>query len=281
MRNNTLRSRVSLGLAYSVVVVACLVFLAPFVYLVSTALKNEAQLLSQPRAFFPAPLHPMNFVTVFVKFNVVRYFANTIVVAVGSVAGNVIVSTMAGYALARMQYRGRELVFMLTLSCMFMPLFLIIIPRFIVFKELGMIGTLLPLIVPSALGSPFCIFLMRQYLRGIPMDLNEAARIDGCGELGIYARIIMPLCRPAVATIVIFTTQWRWNEFIEPLIYLPNEKLYTITMGLYTVLGQSAEDITIHLVMAFLILSIIPILAIFAAAQKQFVEGVSHTGLKG
>jgi multiple sugar transport system permease protein len=90
----------------------------------------------------------------------------------------------------------------------------------------------------------------------------------------------MPLCRAAVATIVIFTTQWRWNEFIEPLIYLPNEKLYTITMGLYMILGQSAEDITIHLVMAFLILSILPILAVFAAAQKQFVEGVSHTGLK-
>jgi multiple sugar transport system permease protein len=281
MRNNILRTRASLGLAYAVVVLVCLAFVAPFVYLLSTSLKNEAQLLSQPRAFFPLPLHPVNFVTVFVKFNVVRYFANTILVVVGSVVGNVIVSTLAGYALARMKYRGRELVFMLTLSCMFMPLFLIIIPRFIVFKELGMIGTLLPLIVPSALGSPFCIFLMRQYLRGIPMDLNEAARIDGCGELGIYSRIIMPLCRPAVATIVIFTTQWRWNEFIEPLIYLPNEKLYTITMGLYTVLGQSAEDITIHLVMAFLILSIIPILAVFAAAQKQFVEGVSHTGLKG
>jgi len=281
MSVNVLKSRVSRWAAYAAVLAVCVVFLAPFVYLVSTALKDEVQLLRQPRAFFPAPLHFRNFATVFVQFNVIRYFWNTILVVVGSVAGNVIVSTLAGYALARMQYRGRELVFLLTLSCMFMPLFLIIIPRFIVFKSLGMIGTLLPLIVPSALGSPFCIFLMRQYLRGIPMDLNEAARIDGCGELAIYARIIMPLCRSAVATIVIFTTQWRWNEFIEPLIYLPNEKLYTITMGLYAVLGQSAEDITIHLVMAFLILSILPILAVFAAAQKQFVEGVSHTGLKG
>ena len=281
MRTTSLTSRASRFAAYAAVIVVCAVFASPFVYLFSTALKDEVQLLNQPRAFFPAPLHFRNFVTVFERFNVVRYFANTVLVVVGSVAGNVIVSTLAGYALSRMQYRGRELVFLLTLACMFMPLFLIIIPRFIVFKHLGMIGTLLPLIVPSALGSPFCIFLMRQYLRGIPMDLNEAARIDGCGELRIYARIIMPLCRAAVATIVIFTTQWRWNEFIEPLIYLPNEKLYTITMGLYTVLGQSAEDITIHLVMAFLILSILPILAVFAAAQKQFVEGVSHTGLKG
>jgi multiple sugar transport system permease protein len=274
-------SPASRWIAYAAVVLVCAVFFSPFVYLFSTALKNEVQLLSQPRAFFPAPLHFRNFAVVFGRFDVVRYFTNTLLVVVFSVAGNAIVSTLTGYALSRMEWRGRELVFMLTLSCMFMPLFLIIIPRFIVFKHLGMIGTLLPLIVPSAFGSPFCIFLMRQYLRGIPMDLNEAARIDGCGELGIYARIIMPLCRPALATIVIFTTQWRWNDFIEPLIYLPNAKLFTITMGLYTVLGQSAEDITIHLVMAFLILSILPIVAIFALAQKQFVEGVSHTGLKG
>jgi multiple sugar transport system permease protein len=280
MSVGSLRTPWSRVAAYAAVILVSLAFASPFVYLLSTSLKDEAQLLNQPREFFPAPLHFRNFLTVFERFDVLRYFANTFVVVIGSVAGNVIVSTLAGYALARLQYRGRELVFLLTLACMFMPLFLIIIPRFIVFQRLGMIGTLLPLIVPSALGSPFCIFLMRQYLRGIPMDLNEAARIDGCGELRIYARIIMPLCRAAVATIVIFTTQWRWNEFIEPLIYLPNEKLYTITMGLYMILGQSAEDITIHLVMAFLILSILPILAVFAAAQKQFVEGVSHTGLK-
>lgn len=280
MAVKTFTSSVSRVAAYAVVALVCLAFLSPFVYLFSTALKDEVQLLRQPRAFFPAPLHIENFLVVFQRFDVLKYFYNTILVVVFSVVGNLIVSTLAGYALSRMEYRGRELVFMLTLSCMFMPLFLIIIPRFIIFRNLGMIGSLLPLILPSALGSPFCIFLMRQYLRGIPLDLNEAARIDGCGELRIYARIIMPLCRPALATIVIFTTQWRWNDFIEPLIYLPNEKLFTITMGLYTVLGQSAEDITIHLVMAFLILSILPILLVFALAQKQFVEGVSHTGLK-
>lgn len=267
-------------ITYAVVLIICLIFFSPFVYLFSTALKDEVQLLRQPREFFPMPMHFENFVKVFQQYDVEKYFSNTITVVIFSILGNLIVSTLAGYALSRIEYRGREVIFILTLSCMFMPLFLIIIPRFLIFKQLGMIGTLLPLIIPSAFGSPFCIFLIRQFLRGIPMDLSEAARIDGCSEFGIYGRIIMPLCKPALAAIIIFTTQWRWNDFIEPLIYLQSEKLYTITMGLYTILGQSAEDITIHLVMTFLILSILPIIIIFVIAQKQFVEGVAHTGLK-
>ena len=113
------------------------------------------------------------------------------------------------------------------------------------------------------------------------MDLSDAARIDGCEEFDIYWRIIMPLCTPIIITIIIFTTQWRWNDFIEPLIYLQNEKHYTVTMGLYTILGQSGEEISIHYVMTFLFLSILPILAIFMVAQRYFVEGVTHSGLKG
>ncbi|NOY07485.1 MAG: carbohydrate ABC transporter permease [Spirochaetes bacterium] len=270
-----------LFITYAVVILVSLLFFSPFVYLLSTALKDEVQLLMQPRVFFPLPMHFENFVKVFQQYDIVRYFSNTITVAIFSILGNLIVSTLAGYALSRIEYRGREVIFILTLSCMFIPLFLIIIPRFLIFKKLGMIGTLLPLIIPSAFGSPFSIFLMRQFLRGIPMDLSEAARIDGCSEFGIYGRIIMPLCKPVIATIIIFTAQWRWNDFIEPLIYLQNEKLYTITMGLYTVLGLSAEDITTNLVMTFVILSILPIIIIFVFAQKLFIEGVAHTGLKG
>ncbi|WP_455383410.1 carbohydrate ABC transporter permease [Salinispira pacifica] len=281
--NTTLAIRRPIGtlLRHAIVIIVALVFFSPFVYLFSTALKSSRQLLTIPRAFFPAPLHFENFITIFQKYAVGTYFLNTFLVVVFSIVGNVIVTTLTAYALARMWFRGRELLFTLTLSCMFMPLFLIIIPRFLIFKQLGMIGTLLPLIVPSALGSPFCIFLMRQYLRSIPMELSEAAYIDGCSELRIYAQIIMPLSRPAIATVIIFTTQWRWNDFIEPLIYLQNQKLYTITMGLYTILGTSAEEINIHLVMTFLIISVLPIIAIFLLAQKQFVAGMAHTGLKG
>ncbi len=266
---------------YLIIITVCVIFFMPFVYLASTALKDVNQLLNQPRAFFPWPLHFENFAHVFQKYDIVKYFSNTIIVVISCIAGNIIVSTLAGYALSRVFFRGREVIFMLTLSCMFMPLFLLIVPRFLIFQKLGMLNSLLPLIVPGALGSPFCIFLARQFMRGIPMDLSDAARIDGCHEFDIYWKIIMPLCTPIVVTIVIFTTQWRWNDFIEPLIYLQNEKHYTVTMGLYTILGQSAEEISIHYVMSFLILSILPILAVFLAAQRYFVEGVTHSGLKG
>lgn len=261
-------------------ILVCLVFVSPFVYLVSTALKSELQVITQPRILFPLPLHFENFFKVLTRYPIGKYLWNTFVVVIFSIIGNIIVSTMTGYALSRMEFKGRELLFNLTLACMFMPLFLIIIPRFLVFKNLGMIGTLLPLILPSAFGSPFCIFLMRQFLRGIPMSLSEAARIDGCSEFRIYSRIIMPLAGPAIATIVIFTTQWRWNEFIEPLIYLQSEKLYTITMGLYSVIGMAAEEINTHLVMAFVILAVMPILIIFVIAQRWFVEGISSSGIK-
>lgn len=266
---------------YAAITVVCLVFFMPFVYLVSTALKDVSQLLNQPRAFFPMPFHFENFVYVFQKYDIAKYFMNTFIVVICCIGGNIIVSTLAGYALSRIYFRGREVLFMFTLSCMFMPLFLLIIPRFLIFQKLGMLNSLLPLIIPGALGSPFCIFLARQFMRGIPMDLSDAARIDGCNEFDIYWRVIMPLCTPIIITIIIFTTQWRWNDFIEPLIYLQNEKHYTVTMGLYTILGQSGEEISVHYVMTFLILSILPILAIFMVAQRYFVEGVTHSGLKG
>jgi multiple sugar transport system permease protein len=266
--------------SYAVVGLVCLAFFLPFIFMISNSLKSAAQIMTRPRDLFALPLHPENFLTIFAKFNLPLYFLNTFVVVAGCIAGTVLTSTMAGYALARLNFRGRELVFMLTLSCMFMPLFLIIIPRFIIFKNAGILNSLLPLIVPSLFGSPFCIFLVRQFLRSIPMELSEAAVIDGCREWRIYRSIIMPLMTPIVATIVIFVTQWRWNEFIEPLIYTQSEKLFTITMGLYLVMGLGGEEVSLHLVMSFLIVSVLPIVAVFLAAQRYFIEGVSHTGLK-
>ena len=265
---------------YTVMIIVCFIFFSPFIYLLSTALKNEVQIITMPRVLFPFPLHFENFTKVITQYPIGKYLWNTLIVVFFSILGNIFVSTLTGYALSRIEFKGRELLFNLTLACMFMPLFLIIIPRFLIFKILGMIGTLMPLILPSAFGSPFCIFLMRQFLRGIPMSLSEAARIDGCSEFRIYSQIIMPLAGPAIATIIIFTTQWRWNEFIEPLIYLQSEKLYTITMGLYTVIGMAAEEINTHLVMAFVILAVMPILIIFVIAQKWFVEGISSSGIK-
>jgi len=268
-------------LKYALVILICAAFVAPFFYAISTSLKSQVQMMQQPRAFFPAPLHFENYLEVFNRYAVVRYFRNTLIVVGAVLLFNLLVSSFAGYALSRIQWKGREFLFLVTVSTMFMPLFLLLLPRFLIFKELGMLGTLLPLIIAPALGSPTSIFLMRQYYRSIPMDLSEAAMIDGCSEFGIYWRIILPLTKPALATIAIFTVRWRWNDFIQPLIYLQSEKLYTVTMGLYTIMGTSAEEINIHHVMAFVVMSIAPMILIFLVAQRHFVEGSTHTGLKG
>ncbi|MFO7731057.1 MAG: carbohydrate ABC transporter permease [Spirochaetia bacterium] len=268
-------------LKYALVILICAAFVAPFFYAISTSLKSQIQMMQQPRAFFPAPLHFENYIEVFNRYAVVRYFRNTLIVVGAVLVFNLLVSSFAGYALSRIQWKGREFLFLVTVSTMFMPLFLLLLPRFLIFKELGMLETLLPLIIAPALGSPTSIFLMRQYYRSIPMDLSEAAMIDGCTEFGIYWRIILPLTKPALATIAIFTVRWRWNDFIQPLIYLQSEKLYTVTMGLYTIMGTSAEEINIHHVMAFVIMSIAPMILIFLIAQRHFVEGSTHTGLKG
>jgi ABC-type glycerol-3-phosphate transport system permease component len=281
MQSAIMRRKIQLTRNHVVIGVVAVIFISPFIFLVSTALKSQTQMLLQPRALFPLPLHFENFLTILESYPVGRYFANTLTVVLFAIIGNVIVSTLAGYALSRIRFKGREFIFVLTLSCMFMPLFLLIIPRFVIFNHLGMIGTLLPLILPSAFGSPFCIFLVRQYLRGVPMDLSEAAYIDGCSEFRIYAQIMLPLMKPIIATVVIFTMQWRWNDFVEPLIYLTSEKLYTITMGIYQILGTGAEEVSTHLVMGFIILGIAPIVVVFVLAQRHFTQGISHTGLKG
>lgn len=276
-----IRDKSTRYLVTALAILVAVLFFSPFVYLFSTALKSVQQLMLQPRALFPRPLHPENFITVVQNYDIGKYLRNTVLVVIGAVAGNLVVSTLAGYALSRLKFRGREVIFTISLACMFMPMFLFTVPRFLVFRQLGLIGTLWPLILPAAFGSPFTIFLVRQYLRSIPIELNEAAKVDGCTEFGTYARIIMPLSTPVIATVTIFTVQWRWNNFIEPLIYLPSERLYTITMGLYTVLGTAAEEINIHQVMAFLIIAIMPIVAVFLVAQRQFVEGTATSGLKG
>jgi len=265
---------------FAVLTLLSLSFAFPLVWLLSTALKNGAQIYSKPTAFFPLPLHWSNFADVFRQYGMLRYVKNTLIIVAASTAGNISASSMAAYALARLRFRGREAIFFATLSCMFIPGFLLIVPRFVIFKNIGLIGTLLPVILPPALGTPFSVFMLRQFFRAIPPELSEAARIDGCNEYRICFQIIAPLAKPAFITLVIFNTQWRWNEFLAPLIYLTDERLHTITLGLYKIMGLDAEEPTTHMVMAAVALSIVPIVVMFLIFQRYFVEGLSHVGMK-
>jgi multiple sugar transport system permease protein len=205
-----------------------------------------------------------------------RYLATSFSLALLCIVFTILSCTLAGYAFARLEWPGRGLCFALLLGTMMLPPQVTMVPQFILVRWIGWYDTLLPLWVPALFGGPFFIFLVRQFLRNIPLDLEDAARIDGCGFLRIYWHVMLPLIRPVIATIAIFTFLWTWNNFIGPLIYLNDERLFPLALGLFRFNLRSGGDVT--LMMAGAVLMTLPVLALFALLQRQFVQGVTLTG---
>jgi len=208
-------------------------------------------------------------------------FANTIVVTILSVVGQVISCSLVGYAFARLRFRGREPGFILMLSTMMLPAQVTMIPMFILFRWLGWIDTILPLVVPMFFGTPFYIFMFRQFFAQVPQALVEAARIDGCGHIGIWWRIMLPMCRPVIAITAIFVFIFVWNDFLGPLIYLHSEEHMTLAVALNQFRNQYGDFRDMNLLMAASIVTMIPCILLFFAAQKQFIGGLSLGAVKG
>lgn len=208
-----------------------------------------------------------------------RYIFNSVLLVVLNVAGQLLACSMAAFALARLDWPGREAIFGLILATMMLPGVVVLVPQFLVFKTLGWYGTLLPLWVPAFAGSAFFIFMLRQFMMQLPRDLEEAARIDGCSWFGTYWRIILPLMRPALAAVAIFTFMGTWNEFMGPLIYLGDERQFPLSLGLYGFRQERGSDF--NMLMAASTMMTLPAIVLFFAAQRYFIEGVTLTGLKG
>lgn len=208
-------------------------------------------------------------------------FANTVMITTLSVVGQVISCSMAGYAFARLRFRGRKATFAVMVATMMLPAQVTMIPMFILFRWLGWIDTLLPLVVPMLFGGPFYIFMFRQFFAQIPETLVEAARIDGCSHLGIWWRIMLPVCRPVIAITAIFTFIFVWNDFLGPLIYLHSEEQMTLAVTLNSFKNQYGDFRDAHWLMAASIVTMIPCLALFLAAQRQFVSGLTLGAVKG
>lgn len=208
-----------------------------------------------------------------------RYVGNSLYLAVLTILGQTLSCSLVAYAFARLRWPGRDLLFGLLLATMMLPGQVTMIPVFMVFRELGWYNTLRPLWVPSFLGSAFFIFMLRQFMRSIPVDLEEAARIDGCGLLGIYWRIILPLVKPALAAVGIFTFMGTWNDFMGPLIYVNDQRLYPLALGLFDFRTEHGGEF--GLLMAASTLMTAPVIALFFAAQRYFIQGVTLTGIKG
>jgi multiple sugar transport system permease protein len=208
------------------------------------------------------------------------YLANTLLVAVLGVLGTVASSALVAYGLSRIRWKGRDTLFNLTLSTMMVPFPVLMIPLYGVFRELGWIGTLLPLWVPAFFGSAFNVFLLRQFFMTIPTELSDAARIDGCSEFGIFWRVILPLARPALAVVALFHFLFVWNDFLGPLIFLTEPETFTMALGLQQYQSQHGGS-EWHLLMGASALLVVPIIVLFFFAQKTFIQGISTTGMGG
>jgi len=278
------RSRISSAqvLSYIILVAGSAMMLVPFYWLVSTSLKTLRNVYVFPIQWWPDPIRWQNYTELFVFAPVARYFRNTLILVLFNTIGAVLSSAIAAYSFARLRFRGRDILFSANLAMIMLPFAVVMVPTYVLFTTLGWVGTFLPLIVPQYFGGPISIFMLRQFFRTIPMELEDAALIDGASRPRIFFQIILPLARPAVVVLTIQAILYNWNNFLEPLIYLTNRDLYTLALGVNS-LGMYMPGVpdTVHYQMALSTLMVLPPVIVYFLAQRAFVTGIVLTGLKG
>ncbi len=261
--------------------------LLPVIWMVSTSFKTPTEVFAVPPIWIPSPLHWENYPKAWTisgmyaseGITFTTYTINTLIIAISGCLGVTFTSSLVAFAFARLRFPGRGPLFLLCLATMMIPTQVTMIPTFILFKSIGWYDTFYPLIVPAFLGGgAYNIFLMRQFFMSIPYEMDEAAKIDGCTNLGVYWRILLPLCKPALTTVAVFSFVWNWNDFINPLIYLDSNSKKTLALGLTNFVSLYGQDY--HLLMAASLLIVIPLVAIFLVGQRYFIQGIATTGLK-
>lgn len=273
------RKRISLSLllTYAILIVGAIVVVYPFAYMVANSLKTGREIMHAPRQLIPSEPTLRGYEGVFEELNVLLLFRNTLIVAISVTLENVFLSALAGYAFAKIPFPGRDKIFAFMLLTMMIPGVLFLIPTYVLMYNLGWVGRFEALIIPGAV-SVFNIFLVRQFISGIPDELIEAARIDGARETTIFRRIILPLVRPALGTVAILTFMGSWNDFMGPLLYLNRPDRWTLQLGLLqfrgTVPGENAEQIW-----ALTTLITLPILVMYFFIQEQFVKAFANVSL--
>lgn len=256
-----------------------LVFAFPFVWMILTSFKTAREINAIPPTVLPHLWTFDNYQQAVTYIPFLRYAWNTLIISGGCVAGTVISCSLVAFSFSRVRWHGREALFLLVLSTMLLPSEITLIPLYIIFKNFGWVGSYAPLMVPSFFGSAFFIFLLRQFFRTIPLELDEAARIDGAGYVTIFVRIILPLARPALAVVVLLTFLQKWTDFLAPLIYLNDPGTFTLSLGLQQF--QSIHNTLWGPLMAASTLFMLPVIALFMAAQKTFISGITLGGVKG
>jgi ABC-type glycerol-3-phosphate transport system permease component len=264
---------------YLALTLVAVILMTPLYWMITTAVKSHEQTFTIPPQWVPNPIQWDNFSKVFQEVPFGRFVINTLIIVFWNVIGQVFSTTLIAYGFARLRFPFRDKLFLLLLSTLMIPYQITLVPRFILFSKMGWINTYLPLIVPAFTGNPFLIFMVRQYMMSIPMDLDEAATIDGANRWQILWKVIMPLCTPVLALVVVFTFTGVWNDFMSPLIYLNDPDKFTVTLGLNFFRG--AKETCWELLMAASLMSTLPPLLVFFFAQRKLVGGIASTGLKG
>lgn len=257
-----------------------LLFAFPWYWMISTSLKLPEIIYQWPPQWIPNPVTFQAYPAALYDASMVRYALNTLIVAVPTIIGSLISNTMAAYGFSRVDWPGRDKVFILVLATMMLPYQVTMIPVFLIFNKFGLVGTFWPLILPSFFASGWFTFLLRQFFMTIPGEMFDAARIDGCSEMRILAQIVLPLAKPALAVVALFSFLGSWNDFMGPLIYLSDKEMYTISIGLMG-LRQVYGGTNWALLMAGSTMAVLPIVILFFFTQRTFIEGISLTGVKG
>ncbi|WP_066190270.1 MULTISPECIES: carbohydrate ABC transporter permease [Gracilibacillus] len=262
---------------YVILILLSVIMLFPILWVVSSSLKTGSELFAWPPTIFPAEVTFENYFSAFREANFGRYFFNTVFVTVIATLITLLINTMAGYALAKFKFRGSTIILILFLSTLMIPLEALMIPMFLVLKTLGLYNSIWGIIIPPA-ATPTGVFLIRQYILSLPDEMIEAAKIDGANEWQIFTRIIIPLAKPVIATLTIFSVMWRWQDYIWPLIAISDTRLYTLELALANFVGEYSVDWGPLLAMA--VVTMVPMIIIFLFFQRFFVQGIMVAGLK-
>jgi ABC-type glycerol-3-phosphate transport system permease component len=283
MANPTLgwgaRRKASQLAAATLLISGAIIFLIPFVWMASSSLKPNYEILAVPPTLWPSELRWANYVEALTYVPFDRYAFNTLVISGVTIIGHLFSCTLIAYGFARLRAPGRNLLFVAVLATMMLPYPVTMVPLYMLFNALGWINTFLPLTAPAFFGSPFYIFLLRQFFLTLPRELEDAAHIDGANLGQILWHVILPLSLPALTTVAIFTFQNAWNDFLPPLIYLHDQSLYTVSLGLN--FFRSTYDINWAYLMAASLVTMLPVVIVFFLAQRLFIEGITFSGIKG
>ncbi len=277
-RDNPMAQKIIRAVIFILLVLLAVFTLIPFVWMISSSLKLDREVFAYPMKWIPETFHWENYVLIWQRVPLLTYFKNTAFIAIVVTILQTLTSSFAAYAFAKLEFRGRDTLFLAYIATIAVPWQAYMLPQFIMMRAMGLYDTLWAMVVLQAF-SAFGVFLMRQFYRGIPTELCEAARLDGLSEYGIWARIMLPLSKAAIATLVIFTFVNTWNDYMGPMIYLTRDFNKTIQVGLRRFIQENSSDY--HLIMAASLCSLLPVSVVFLCLQKYFIEGIATSGLKG